>query len=173
MRTTSKMRSFGAFTLIELLVVIAVFGIVIALLLPALSRSKEKAKRTKCENQLRQFYTIAVMYANDHEGYLGNYEDLLRQIPMICPSDNSNGKFQKGFTYRLPTSFWASPFYFSDGPYKGRRLEPGKPSENYLLCEYCPYHDPARKIGFEPDKWKGRFLNLMADGTTSWPLLEQ
>src|SRR5437868_9358295 len=118
MRTTSKTRSFGGFTLIELLIVIAVFGILIALLLPAVSRSKEKAKRTKCENQLRQFYTIAVMYANDHEGYLADYEYFLEQIPMICPSDNSNGKFQKAWTYRLPTSFWGSPDYFSDGPSK-------------------------------------------------------
>lgn len=159
--------------MIELVVVIALVGIVIALLLPAVSRSKEKAKRAKCENQLRQFYTMGVMYANDHEGYLGSYEELLRQIPMICPSDSSNGKFQKDFTYRLPTSFWASLFYFSNGSNNRLRLDPGKPSEHYLLCEYQPYHDPSRRIGFEPGKWKGRFLNLMADGRTTWPLLEQ
>src|SRR5262245_56477413 len=129
MRLASKTRTLGGFTLMELLVVVAVVGLLVALLLPAVARSKEKAKRARCENQLRQFYAMAVMYANDHEGYLGSYEDLLRQIPMICPSDSSDGKFQKGITYRLPTSYWASPFYFPNGPYKGQRLEPGKPYE--------------------------------------------
>lgn len=171
MRTASRTCSLGGFTLVELLVVIAVFGIVIVSLLPVVSRSREKAKQTKCENLLRQFYTIAVMYADDHEGYLGDYEDLLRQIPMICPSDKSDGKDRKHVTYRRPTSFWASPFYFS--AYERRRLDFGRPSENYLLCENYPFHDPSREIGFEPDKWKGRFLNLMADGRTRWPLLEQ
>ena len=159
--------------MVELLVVAAVVGIAMALLLPALALSKDKAKRAKCENQLHQFYAIAVMYANDHEGYLGRFEELLRQVPLICPNDSSHGEFQKGFTYRLPTSYWASSFYFAN--YSGgrhRRLDSGTP-ESILLCEYQPYHDPSKKIGFEPDKWKGRFLNLMADGKTAWPLLEQ
>ena len=159
------------FTLIELTAVIALIAILAALLLPAVSRAKEQAKKTKCENLLRQFYTIAVMYADDHEGYLDNYENFLREIPMICPSDKSNGKDQRGVTYRLPTSFKVSSFYFL--PYERRRLDFGKPSENWLLCENYPFHDPSREIGFEPDKWKGRFLNLLADGRTSWPLLEQ
>ncbi len=160
--------------MVELLVVTAIVGIVMALLLPAVSRSKEKAKRAKCENQLHQFYAIAVMYANDHEGYLGRYEELLRQVPLICPSDSSNGEFQKPFAYRLPTSYWASPFYFSNySNNRRRRLDFGKPYESILLCEYQPYHDPSRKIGFEPGKWRGRFLTLMADGKTTWPLLEQ
>src|SRR5258706_12207665 len=172
MSRTSKKRAFRGFPLIELLVVVVVISIGIALVLPAVSRSREKAKRAKCQNQLRQFYTMTVMYANDHEGYLGNYEDLLQQVPMVFPSDVSNGKFQKGFTYRLPTSFWASPRFFLLGPNKGLRLDAWKPPEE-ILTEYQPYHDPSREIGFEPDKWKGRFLVLVADGTTAWPLLEQ
>ena len=57
----------SAFTLIELLVVIGVIGILIALLLPALSASKESARRTKCLSNLRQFALGLVMYGNEYK----------------------------------------------------------------------------------------------------------
>src|SRR2546428_8912717 len=112
MSQASKRPTSRGLTLIELLVVVAAISILIALLLPAVNRSKEKAKRAKCENQLHQFYTLAVMYADEHEGYLCSYQDMLKQIPMLCPSDKSSGKGQKGFIYNQPTSCWAFPNCF-------------------------------------------------------------
>lgn len=66
----SQWRKARAFTLIELLVVVAIIAALAALLLPALSSARERARTIACVSSLRQIGMCLQLYADDYEGHL-------------------------------------------------------------------------------------------------------
>jgi type II secretory pathway pseudopilin PulG len=105
--TCSARRAFRreAFPLIELLVVIAIIAILAALLLPALSRAKEKALRIACLNNVRQLQLCWHLYAEDNNGVLPQNAGLPGSwVWGNAKLDTTTSNIQAGVIYPYSTS---------------------------------------------------------------------
>jgi prepilin-type N-terminal cleavage/methylation domain-containing protein/prepilin-type processing-associated H-X9-DG protein len=112
MRTNFRRR--GGFTLVELLVVIGIIAILMSMLMPALSRAKQKANRIACVNNIRQIDMAATMYAGDHESEYPRRANLTNSWIFTLksyygnnsPTNNANGKEWNSKILKCPTDRW-------------------------------------------------------------------
>ena len=134
---------FAAFTLIELLVVIAIIAILAAMLLPALTKAKEKAKTINCVSNMRQVSLASLMYTDDNRGVVMPLYWLVANSPYL-PGDfaydpqtyiiENSGMF--AWPDRLRVGGYAKNSQIFNCPSlttKARRNLGGAPSKNFNL----------------------------------------
>jgi prepilin-type N-terminal cleavage/methylation domain-containing protein len=124
-----------AFTLIELLVVIAIIAVLAAMLLPALARSKEKARSAQCIGNLRQWGLAYHMYADDNRDYLPRRGQGVQRLARID---------------RLDDWFNALPVYFAVPSFQQLITNNVKPAAHSQSIFICPTADDPGGAYFLP-----------------------
>jgi prepilin-type N-terminal cleavage/methylation domain-containing protein/prepilin-type processing-associated H-X9-DG protein len=141
-------RRRAGFTLIELLLVIAIIAILAALLLPALAGAREGGRRAKCLSNMKQWVTVAIMYADDHDDYLPREGfDSLGKVSWNTWSKVGSDESSNVWYNALPEQAGMTPArYYAKPP--DRRLEFYGTRNQLMHCPSAAFPEEASSISW-------------------------
>ncbi len=170
--TTDRRKGF---TLVELLVVIAILGILSAMLLPALSKARESARRSACVNNLKQLGTLLNLYASENREKFPPIDDVYARFMfesdgvypeyvsdtsiLVCPSDPD---------YDPNTNFKLSCVHPEDGTPRGEVHPDCLDALSYIYVGYMVEDDYTMLFGFATFTWLDHVFPVSDPVLNTW-----